>query len=46
MGFTRLSLETGSAEFFLPARSLYEKFGFAVLRAVRGLHGSTRTAPS
>jgi putative acetyltransferase len=29
MGFTRLSLETGSAEFFAPARKLYEKFGFA-----------------
>lgn len=28
MGLTRLSLETGSAEFFLPARRLYEKFGF------------------
>src|SRR3954449_9992024 len=28
MGFGRLSLETGSAEFFRPARSLYEKFGF------------------
>lgn len=28
MGFTRLSLETGSAEFFLPARRLYRKFGF------------------
>jgi putative acetyltransferase len=28
MGFTRLSLETGSAEFFLPARTLYQKFGF------------------
>ena len=28
MGFTRLSLETGSAEFFAPARRLYEKFGF------------------
>ncbi|WP_035850636.1 GNAT family N-acetyltransferase [Kitasatospora azatica] len=27
-GFTRLSLETGTAEFFLPARKLYEKFGF------------------
>ncbi|GGU73540.1 putative N-acetyltransferase YsnE [Streptomyces albospinus] len=27
-GFTRLSLETGSAEFFLPARRLYGKFGF------------------
>lgn len=29
MGFTWLSLETGAAEFFLPARKLYEKFGFA-----------------
>jgi putative acetyltransferase len=28
MGFARLSLETGSAEFFRPARTLYEKFGF------------------
>ncbi|XNL82425.1 GNAT family N-acetyltransferase [Actinomadura madurae] len=28
MGFARVSLETGSAEFFLPARRLYEKFGF------------------
>jgi putative acetyltransferase len=28
MGFTRLSLETGSYEFFLPARKLYEKFEF------------------
>ncbi len=28
MGFGRLSLETGSAAFFLPARRLYEKFGF------------------
>jgi putative acetyltransferase len=28
MGFTRLSLETGSSEPFLPARKLYEKFGF------------------
>lgn len=27
-GVVRLSLETGSAEFFLPARRLYEKFGF------------------
>lgn len=27
-GFSRLSLETGTAEFFLPARGLYEKFGF------------------
>ncbi|MFI2611565.1 GNAT family N-acetyltransferase [Kitasatospora sp. NPDC018619] len=29
MGYTRLSLETGSTEFFAPARALYEKFGFA-----------------
>ncbi|HZN72859.1 MAG TPA: GNAT family N-acetyltransferase, partial [Micromonosporaceae bacterium] len=28
MGYARLSLETGSAEFFAPARRLYEKFGF------------------
>jgi len=28
MGFGRLSLETGSADFFAPARKLYEKFGF------------------
>jgi putative acetyltransferase len=28
MGFTRISLETGSADFFRPARRLYEKFGF------------------
>ncbi|MFI6025294.1 GNAT family N-acetyltransferase [Amycolatopsis magusensis] len=28
MGFTRISLETGSAEFFRPARRLYEKYGF------------------
>ena len=29
MGFSRLSLETGSADFFHPARSLYQKYGFA-----------------
>jgi putative acetyltransferase len=28
MGFTRLSLETGSSGFFRPARTLYAKFGF------------------
>lgn len=27
-GYTRLSLETGTDEAFLPARGLYEKFGF------------------
>ena len=32
LGFTRLSLETGSAPFFLPARKLYEKFGFGYCR--------------
>jgi putative acetyltransferase len=29
MGYARMSLETGSADFFLPARKLYEKYGFA-----------------
>ncbi|MEU3909980.1 GNAT family N-acetyltransferase [Streptomyces sp. NPDC029721] len=28
MGYARLSLETGAAEFFAPARALYAKFGF------------------
>jgi putative acetyltransferase len=28
MGFSRLSLETGSTDAFLAARQLYEKFGF------------------
>lgn len=28
LGFTRLSLETGSDDFFEPARSLYQRFGF------------------
>lgn len=28
MGFCRISLETGSGDFFLPARNLYAKFGF------------------
>ena len=27
-GYTRLYLETGSADFFAPARALYRKFGF------------------
>jgi putative acetyltransferase len=27
-GYRRMSLETGTAGFFLPARRLYEKFGF------------------
>ncbi len=28
-GYARLSLETGSMDFFMPARQLYAKFGFA-----------------
>jgi putative acetyltransferase len=28
-GYTRVSLETGSMEFFRPARALYARFGFA-----------------
>jgi putative acetyltransferase len=36
MGFSRLSLETGSADFFRPARSLYEKFGFAYCEPFAG----------
>lgn len=28
MGYTRLSLETGTDEFFAPARKLYEKYAF------------------
>ena len=28
-GYTRVSLETGSMDFFLPARALYASFGFA-----------------
>jgi len=35
MGFTRLSLETGSCKFFLPARKLYEKVRLRILRAIR-----------
>ncbi len=27
-GYQRVSLETGTQDFFLPARKLYEKFGF------------------
>jgi putative acetyltransferase len=35
-GYARLSLETGAAEFFLPARKLYEKFGFAYCEPFAG----------
>ena len=27
-GYSKISLETGSQEYFIPARNLYEKFGF------------------
>jgi putative acetyltransferase len=40
MGFTWLSLETGSAEFFRPARSLYEKFGFEYCEPFADYHSS------
>ena len=36
MGFGRLSLETGSDDFFLPARRLYEKFGFCYCEPFAG----------
>lgn len=29
-GYTRLSLETGTMDYFAPARRLYEKFGFTI----------------
>jgi putative acetyltransferase len=51
MGFTRLSLETGSAEFFAPARKLYEKFGFTYCEPFAGYRPDplsvflTRTLP-
>jgi putative acetyltransferase len=32
-GYTRLSLETGTDEFFLPARNLYGRFGFTTCEA-------------
>jgi putative acetyltransferase len=40
MRFTQLSLETGSAEFFLPARNLYEKFGFEYCEPFAGYRPS------
>src|SRR2546430_8601061 len=36
MGFTRLSLETGSAEVFSPPRRLYQKIRVAYRRALAG----------
>ncbi|NBE98238.1 GNAT family N-acetyltransferase [Nonomuraea sp. KC401] len=44
MGFTRLSLETGSAAFFLPARRLYEKFGFAYCEPFAGYQPDPHSA--
>lgn len=35
-GFERVSLETGSAEFFAPARALYSKFGFVYCEPFAG----------
>jgi putative acetyltransferase len=42
MGFQRVSLETGSAPFFEPARRLYERFGFAYCEPF----GGYRTDPN
>jgi putative acetyltransferase len=35
-GYTRLFLETGSQEFFAPARRLYERHGFEVCAPFAG----------
>lgn len=35
-GYQRLSLETGPGDYFLPARKLYEKFGFSVCGPFEG----------
>jgi putative acetyltransferase len=40
-GYTTLSLETGTGEFFRPARKLYEKFGFGY----RDAFGEYRASP-
>jgi putative acetyltransferase len=44
MGFRRLSLETGSAEFFRPARRLYEKFGFTYCEPFAGYRPDPNSA--
>ncbi|UQA95664.1 GNAT family N-acetyltransferase [Streptomyces halobius] len=44
MGFTRLSLETGAGEFFLPARKLYEKFGFSYCAPFTGYRPDPNSA--
>ncbi|MBO2458551.1 GNAT family N-acetyltransferase [Actinomadura violacea] len=46
MGFTRLSLETGSDDFFLPAGRLYEKFGFSTTENLSPPTSRTGTASS
>ncbi len=33
LGYKKLSLETGSMDAFIPARNLYEKFGFGYCSA-------------
>ncbi|WP_190016341.1 GNAT family N-acetyltransferase [Streptomyces lucensis] len=44
LGFTRLSLETGTADFFLPARKLYEKFGFGYCAPFAGYQPDPNSA--
>src|SRR6185437_15175026 len=44
MGFRRLSLETGAADFFRPARKLYEKFGFAYCEPFAGYRPDPNSA--
>lgn len=44
MGYTRMSLETGSAEFFRPARGLYEKFGFIYCEPFAGYRPDPHSA--
>ncbi|MBN6038898.1 GNAT family N-acetyltransferase [Amycolatopsis sp. 195334CR] len=44
MRFSRISLETGSAEFFRPARRLYEKFGFTYCEPFAGYRPDPHSA--
>ena len=44
MGFSRLSLETGSSAFFVPARKLYEKFGFEYCEPFAGYQKDPNSA--
>jgi putative acetyltransferase len=43
-GCTRLSLETGSADFFAPARALYAKFGFEYCEPFAGYREDPHSA--